>query len=138
MTLYYNENISGYIWVTNIKFKFAFEKIVRILPITYMAQPVFLLGSLTFGDHGENETMSQRIRLLSPTVIIVISVSSARPQRLGVAANRAVPEGWPHRQRLPERCCFLWYLNCNGCSRTHKQNGSNHTGTIPCLPHLDR
>lgn len=30
--------------------------IIRTLSITHMAQSVFLLGSLAFGDLGENET----------------------------------------------------------------------------------
>lgn len=56
---------------------------------------------------------------------------SPRPEGLGLVTNWAVPEGWPHRQRISERRCLFWHLNCDGCSGTHQQDGSDHTGIFP-------
>lgn len=67
----------------------------------------------------------------TPADRCALDCCSARPEGLGLATHRAVPEGWPHRQRISERRRLLRHLNGDGRSRAHQQDGSNHTGLFP-------
>lgn len=59
---------SGCIWIKILKLSLLFGMFMRTLSVTHMAQPVFLLGSLAFGNLCENETGRYRFILLWPTL----------------------------------------------------------------------
>ena len=50
-----------------------------------------------------------------------ISLCSPRHVWSGEVTSWTVQERWAHCQRYPERRQLIWYIYCNGCSRTYQQ-----------------